>query len=310
MLAQPGGLPVAGGWAYEVKWDGVRALAYVEDGTLRLVSRNANDITIAYPELGSMAEATGGHDVVLDGEIVAFDAQGRPSFEALQPRMHQRRPVRVRELARSVPVTYLAFDVLHVNTAAATSLPYTERRGILERLLSRSPRWDVPPAWRQDGESVFAESVRLGLEGVVAKRLTSPYRPGRRSADWIKVKGFRDQDVVIVGWKPGRGRRTGTIGSLLLGVVDEGRLVYAGHVGTGFGEAALRALAELLRPLERPSSPLDTEVPREHATGARWVEPLLVGEVRFSGWTSAGQLRHPSWRGLREGKGPADAVRA
>ncbi|ETK37723.1 non-homologous end-joining DNA ligase [Microbispora sp. ATCC PTA-5024] len=308
MMAQLGTLPDDdAAWSHEMKWDGVRALAYVENRALRLVSRNGHDITTAYPELYAMAGATGGRDVVLDGEIVAFDEAGRPSFGALQPRMHQRQPARIAQLVASVPVTFLAFDVLHVGAAPAIAMPYVERRGLLEGILTPGPRWQVPVWFAHAGRTALESSRRLGLEGIVAKRLDSPYRPGRRSPDWTKVKNVATQEVVIGGWKPGAGRRSGMVGSLLMGVHDEaGRLMYVGHVGTGFTEAALRDLLERLAPLERPAAPFADVVPREHARGARWVEPRLVGEVQYAEWTDDGRLRHPSWRGLRWDKPPQE----
>ncbi|MEZ0076196.1 non-homologous end-joining DNA ligase [Planotetraspora sp. GP83] len=310
MLAQPGTMPEPDEWyAHEMKWDGVRALAYIEGGRLRLISRNAKDITAAYPETLGLARAVGGHDLVLDGEIVAFDERGRPSFEALQPRMHQRHEVKIAQLMTTVPVTFLLFDVLHVNAASSIAMPYTARRGLLEQLVERGAHWDVPPYYRDGGAHALAESRRLGFEGVVAKRLTSPYRPGRRSPDWVKVKNFRTQEVVVGGWKPGEGRRRGVIGSLLVGVYDQGRFRYAGSVGTGFTQATLRDLAERLAPLERDTPPYDEGPPREEARGAHWVEPVLVGEVQYAEWTGEHRLRHPSWRGIREDKDPEEVTR-
>lgn len=311
MMGQAGPLPEPGDdYAFEMKWDGVRALAYIENGRIRLVSRNARDITVAYPETHGLAGAVGGHDVVLDGEIVAFDRRGRPSFEALQPRMHQRQAARIARLAVVAPVAYLLFDVLHVDAEPVIAMPYTARRELLEGLVTPGDHWEVPPYFRDDGPFAVAESRRLGLEGVMAKRLASPYRQGRRSPDWVKVKNFRTQDVVVCGWRPGAGRRAGMIGSLLLGVHDaDGRLRYVGSVGTGFTEAGLRELAVRLAPLHRETSPFDEEPPREDTRGAYWVRPALVGEVRFSEWTGEGRLRHPSWRGMREDKDPQDVVR-
>ncbi|MGW4474936.1 non-homologous end-joining DNA ligase [Nonomuraea sp. NPDC004354] len=306
MFAKAGSLPVAGDWGYEMKWDGVRAVAYVEDRAVRLVSRNGKDVTVAYPELRMLGGAVGGHDLVLDGEIVAFDAAGRPSFAALQPRMHQRHPAKIAELVRSVPVTFMLFDLLHINAVSVVGLPYTQRREVLEETVTPGARWQVPVWFHGAGQDAVAASKSLGLEGVVAKRLGSPYRPGQRSADWTKVKNFATLEVVICGWKPGEGRRAGTIGSLLLGVHDaEGRLVFAGHVGTGFTDRMLADLEARLRPLERPDPPV-AGVPPEHARGAHWVEAALVGEVRYAEWTPDGRVRHPSWRGLREDKRPEE----
>ncbi|MGW0802905.1 non-homologous end-joining DNA ligase [Nonomuraea sp. NPDC002799] len=310
MLAQLGTLSSVQGadWAVEMKWDGVRALAYIEDGAVRLMSRNGKDITPAYPELQLMAGAAGGRAAVVDGEIVAFDETGRPSFEALQPRMHQRNPAAVAELTRAVPVTFMAFDVLHLDDGSVVSRPYAERRRLLESTLTPGYRWEVPVWFPDHAARAFDSSRELGLEGVVCKRLSSPYRPGRRSGEWTKIKNVSTAEVVIGGWKPGGGRRSGMIGSLLLGAYDRhGRLAYVGHVGTGFTQAMLHDLRELLAPLERPDPPFDEPVPREHLRDAHWVTPRIVGEVQYAEVTGDGRLRHPSWRGLRPDRDPAEA---
>jgi bifunctional non-homologous end joining protein LigD len=310
MLAQLGTLSSVQGpdWAVEMKWDGVRALAYLEAGAVRLMSRNGKNITPAYPELQLMAGATGGRAAVVDGEIVAFDETGRPSFEALQPRMHQRNPVAVAELVRAVPVTFMAFDILHLDEAATVSLPYVERRKLLESTFTPGYRWEVPVWFADHVEYAFDSSRQLGLEGVVCKRLSSPYRPGKRTSEWTKVKNVSAVEVVIGGWRPGGGRRSGLIGSLLLGAYDRrGRLLYVGHVGTGFTQAMLRDLQQRLAPLERPDPPFAEPVPREHARDAHWVEPRVVGEVQYAEVTGDGMLRHPSWRGLRPDVEPAEA---
>lgn len=312
MLAQLGLLPPSDQdllYGYEMKWDGVRAIGYIERGSLRLISRNGLDVTAGYPELGPIAGAVSS-DAVLDGEIIAFDERGVPSFAALQPRMHQRDPTKVKMLMRITPVTYLIFDVLHRDDRTTIRLPYGERRDLLTRTISDGDSWRVPPHYVGGGPEAYAMSGELRLEGVVAKRLASPYQPGRRSRDWVKVKNFRTQEVVIGGWKPGEGRRASMIGSLLIGVHDDdGRLRYAGHVGSGFTESMLQDLAARLAPLVRATSPFDDEVPREHARAARWVEPVLVGEIQYGEWTPDGRLRHPSWRGLRPDKGPSEVRR-
>ncbi|MGW5517320.1 non-homologous end-joining DNA ligase [Nocardia africana] len=303
MLATAGALPADGAaWAYEVKFDGIRAIGYVER-ELRLISRNGNDVTAAWPELADLAPAA--PPIVVDGEIVAFAADGRTSFAALQPRMHQRNPAMIRALTRSVPATYLIFDLLHIGDRPLIDLPYEQRRGLLEQLGLRGPNWRIPPRLTGTGADVLAESARLGLEGIVCKRLDSPYLPGRRSPLWTKVKNVNDQEIVIVGWRPGAGRRAGRIGSLLMGVHDEtGELVYIGNVGTGFTQAMLDDLQARLRPLRRQTPTVAAPV-----KDAIWVEPELVGEVSFTERTGDGRLRHPSWRGLRPDKTP-DEVNA
>ena len=296
-------------YGYEFKWDGVRAVVYVDGGRPRVLSRNDRDVTGSYPELRDLAESLGSRQVVLDGEIVAFDANGRPSFEALQSRMHVTKSAQVRQLMSQTPVTYLVFDVLYVDGRSMVDEPYVERRRVLESLSLSGPSWQTPPHFEGDGDAVFAASREQGLEGVLAKRLDSRYYPGKRSDCWLKVKNLRTQEVVIGGWKPGAGRRAGAIGSLLLGVLGPAGLEFAGHVGTGFTDQALRDLEQDLAPLARSDSPFDTTVPREHAKTAKWVEPTVVGEVVFSEWTREGRLRHPAWRGLRPDKSATDIVR-
>ena len=311
MLAVAGTLPAAAEeqrWAFEMKWDGVRAVVYLEHGTLRVLTRNDRDVTATYPELRGLGDALGQGRVVLDGEIVALDSAGRPSFGELQQRMHVQRPALT--LRERVPVTYLAFDLLRHDGTALLDAPYDDRRAALGRLGLDGPHWATPPAFEGDGGAALALSEAQGLEGVVAKRRDSTYHPGRRSPAWVKVKHVRMQEVVVGGWRAGGGRREGGIGSLLLGVTDgEGRLVYAGHVGTGFTHRMLVELATLLRPLVRTTSPFDDEVPRAHARDAHWVSPRLVGEVAFTEWTRDGRLRHPSWRGLRTDKSAEAVVR-
>ncbi|MCW2576606.1 MAG: polymerase LigD, ligase domain protein [Modestobacter sp.] len=312
MLAAIGELPRADDlrWGYEFKWDGVRALAHVRSGRLRLRARSGNDVTASYPELGLLPDVLAGHDAVLDGEVVAMDARGRPDFGLLQGRMHRTGP-EVARMAAAAPVTYLVFDLLALDGESLLGLPYTARRERLDALGLASDRWVSTPWFPGDrpgvGEQVQAASLENGLEGVVAKRLESTYRPGGRGPDWRKIKNIRSQSVVVGGWRPGAGRRAGGIGSLLVGVHDDiGRFVFAGHVGTGFTAAALAELGELVTP--RATSPFADVLPREVTRDAHWVEPLLVGEVAYTEWTRDGRLRHPSWRGLRDDVRPDQVV--
>lgn len=310
MLATAGQMPADDdAFGYELKWDGVRAVVYVEGDSVRTLTRNDREVTATYPELRGLAQALGGRPAVLDGEIVAFDDAGRPSFGTLQARMHVTRPAEVARLRDAVPVQYLLFDLLHLDGRSTRATPYADRRWLLEGLAPAGPSWQVPPYFQGGGTDLLAASRERGLEGVVAKRLDSGYLPGRRSEAWVKVKNVRTQEVVIGGWKPGEGRRAGTIGSLLLGVNAEPGLVYAGHVGTGFSEAMLVDLRGRLAALERPGSPFADVIPRQFAKDARWVEPELVAEVVFTEWTRDGRLRHPSYRGLRVDKAPTEVVR-
>jgi bifunctional non-homologous end joining protein LigD len=311
MLATTGNPPARGqnNWAVEMKWDGVRALAFVENGRLRLGSRTGKDITGTYPELAGLARATGHKQALIDGEIVAF-TDGKPDFEALQPRMHVSSASQAVRLAEQTPVTYLAFDVLQLDGRPLEGLPYSERRGLLTSFFPNGSAWLCPPNFPgEDLDDVLTASRANGLEGVVAKRLDSRYEPGARSAGWLKIKNQLRQEVVVAGWKPGKGNRTGQIGSLLVGVYDDGGLLYSGHVGTGFSDATLRMLGRRLEPLRRRDSPFAEPVPAEYAKQAVWVEPRLVIDVAFDRWTRVGRMRAPTYRGLRDDKDPADVVR-
>jgi bifunctional non-homologous end joining protein LigD len=298
MLARAGDLPPDDDrWAYEIKWDGVRALAYSEPGRIRFESRNANDVTASYPELRALNRALSSHHAILDGEIVAFDEQGRPSFGRLQSRMHVSSESAARRRAKEVPVAYVVFDLLWLDGHPLLELPYAERRARLLELGLEGPAWRTPDHVVGDGAAVLEASVANGLEGVVAKKLDSPYEPGRRSACWLKVKNVRREDVVVGGWVPGAGRRSDRIGALLVGVEEDGRLRYAGRVGTGFTEAELDRLAGVLeRREESPFAPSEARPPRDSV----FVAPTRVAEVEFTEWTSDGMLRHPSYKGLRE----------
>jgi bifunctional non-homologous end joining protein LigD len=311
MLATTAGLPPDdGAWAYEMKWDGLRAIAEIDHGRLQLWSRTGRDITAGYPELQQLAAAAGVDQAVLDGEIVVFGAEGWPSFEALQQRMNISAPAQVRALLASVPVTYLAFDLLFLDGQPLLDQPYTERRALLEQLELNGRHWQTPPSFTDAaGADVLEVSKHHGLEGVVAKRLQSRYDPGKRSAAWRKIKNVHRQEAVVGGWKPGAGNRAGQIGSLLIGVQGPGGLQYAGHVGTGFTQTTLAMLGEELAPLRRATSPFATPIPPEHARAAVWAEPLLVVEVEFALWTNEGRMRAASYKGLRDDKDPAEVIR-
>ncbi len=316
MLATAGPLPggggpggPGGGWAYELKWDGIRTIAYVEGGRVRLMTRGDHEATASFPELRGLGEALGSRTAVLDGEVIALGDDGRPSFEALQPRLQVTAAERARRLAARTPVTYMLFDLLYLDGEPTLDRPYEERRRLLESLGLQSERWLVPPSYPGPGDQVLEAARATGLEGVVAKRLASPYVPGRRSRDWVKTKLVRTQEVVVGGWTEGSGTRNGRIGALLVGIPEDGGLRYAGKVGTGFDEAMLRTLGGLLAERRRGDPPFTAGLTTADRSGASWVRPDLVGEVRFTEWTKAGKLRQPSWRGLRPDKEPAEVVR-
>jgi bifunctional non-homologous end joining protein LigD len=311
MLAISGEMPPDDAqWAYEMKWDGIRALAHIAEGDVTLVTRTGRDVTASYPELRSMASGVGDHNAVLDGEIVAFGGAAWPSFEALQQRMNVAAASQVRQLAAEIPVTYLAFDLLAFDDEGLLDQPYRERRRRLDELAFDGRNWQTPPAFiGVSGADVRAVSRQHALEGIVAKRLESRYEPGKRSAGWRKIKNIHRQEFVVGGWRPGEGNRASLIGSLLVGVHDSSGLVYAGHVGTGFTTETLVTLTDLLTPLRRASSPFGSTVPPEHARWAVWVEPRVVIEATFGQWTNSGRLRAASYVGLRSDKDPADVVR-
>jgi bifunctional non-homologous end joining protein LigD len=308
MLATTAPLPPDdGAWAFEVKWDGVRALVGLSEGHLTMTSRNGNDISAAYPELHAPVRELAGHQLLLDGEVVAFDSSGRTDFGLLQSRMHVRSPSAA--LRRSAPVQLLVFDLLQVDGRSLLGDSYDDRRAALEQLQLPDGCWQVPASFPSGGQALLDATRAQGLEGVVAKRRDSRYEVARRSDCWRKVKHVHRTSAVIAGWKPGDGGRSGRIGSLLLGVQGADGLEYAGHVGTGFSTAVLADLQRRLGALRRDSSPYATAMPREHARDAVWVEPELVCEVEHAQWTRDGRLRHPSYKGLRDDVPPEEVVR-
>jgi bifunctional non-homologous end joining protein LigD len=296
-------------WAYEMKWDGMRALVGIERGVVWATSRAGNDATARFPELAGLGAALD-VDAVLDGELVALDEAGVPRFERLQPRMQAGSAAAVRQRAAEQPVAYMMFDVLWLDGHSTCELPYTDRRALLQRLALAGDAWQTPPTTVGGGTAVLAASQRLGLEGVVAKRLDSHYLPGKRADAWRKVKPTQGQELVVGGWLPGGGRLEGQLGSLLVGYHERagasGPLRFAGRVGSGIDAAKRAALDARLGPLRRATSPFDA-TPR--LPDPVWVEPEVVVEVAFHEWTSAGVLRAPRYRGLRDDKRAADVVR-
>ena len=307
MLARSGDLPAdEEAWAFEVKWDGIRTLLFCDHGHLELLGRNGTDFTPRYPEVRELARALGARRLILDGEIVAFDEAGRPSFERLQSRMHLASDSAVRRRMRDIPATYVAFDLLYLDGRSTMALTYEQRREVLEALELEGPAWRVPAYHPGDGSSLLAATKELGIEGIVAKRLSSRYEPGRRSSGWIKVKNICEQDVVIGGWAPGEGRRSGRVGALVTGVYEDGRLVYAGKVGTGFTDRTLAILERELAPLRREDSPFQG---RAAPKGTIFAEPRLVARVELREWTKSGTMRAPSFKGLRDDIDPQDCTR-
>jgi bifunctional non-homologous end joining protein LigD len=286
---------------------------------VRIWSANGIEATATYPELGILAEAFAGLDVVLDGEIVALDADGIPSFERLQHRMHITSPKEAAERAAEVPVALVLFDLLELGGRSTLELPWRDRRALLESVAD-----DLPPGVQlartyTDGPSLVDAAEQQGMEGVIAKRVDSIYRPGKRTTEWVKIKVRRQQEMVIGGWAAGKGERAGTLGALLVGYVEDTttaigpdgglRLHYAGRVGTGFTGAVLDQLRATLRPLETSVCPFDPPPPRDRSRDATWVRPELVAQIAYGNWTSENILRHPVYLGLRNDKEPSQVVR-
>ncbi len=313
MLATLGPLPKDDeAWAYEFKWDGMRALSYVDGGRIHVESRNGNDLTNSFPELRALGEPLGSRRVILDGEIVAFDKNGRPRFQLLQPRIHASDAAKAKRLAAEQPVVYVIFDVLYADGAPLFAKPYVERRERLESLglvTKDSEHWTISPQFPGPGADVLEASKAQDLEGIVAKRRDSPYLPGKRSPTWTKIKNLLTQEVIVGGWTPGEGNRRGRLGSLLLGLPAGEGLQYIGQVGTGFSASILDDLVQRLEARRSDRNPFVGPVPPRYEHVATWVEPTLVGEVSFSEWTKDGRLRQPSWRGLRDDKAPEEVRR-
>ncbi|MFF1960013.1 non-homologous end-joining DNA ligase [Streptomyces sp. NPDC058220] len=300
MLALSGALPGEGEeerWAFEVKFDGARCVtAAPGDGTVRLTTRGGNDASATYPELAALGEQLRGRPAVLDGEVVVLDDQGRPDFGLLQRRMGVADPRRAAHLSGQYPVHLMLFDVMYLDGRSLLGSSYRERRSVLAGLGLGGPHWSVPAFVEGHGHQAWETSLRAGFEGVVAKRLSSPYAPGVRSTDWRKTKHIVTLDVIIGGWSEGRGGITGLPGAALIGVAERAGLRFVGAVGSGLSDRERRDLARYLAVIPRDTSPFinPVGVPAPH-----WVEPRLVAEITLSGWTSAGHVRHPVWHRLR-----------
>ncbi|MFD4123968.1 non-homologous end-joining DNA ligase [Streptomyces globisporus] len=308
MLATPGRLPSASMdslFGYEVKQDGQRCIAYVSgDGSVLLRSRSGADITAAYPDLSDLGGGLGSRPAVLDGEIIAPDREGRADFQRLQSRMGlASSPTRAARMARRIPAHLALFDVLFLDTEALTRTVYSERRAVLEGLNLVGPNWSTPAAIVGHGHQALEMTRSAGLEGLVAKRLTSPYQPGIRSRSWIKIRNVKTADIIVGGWLPGHGKLASMPGALLMGQPRPDGLHFVGSVGTGWTDSDRARLAADLTDLATGKCPF-TERPT--APGARWVTPCLVAEVRYSTRTQAGRLRQPSWHRLRLDLSPDD----
>ncbi|MEW9871272.1 ATP-dependent DNA ligase [Arthrobacter sp. HS15c] len=294
-------------WKYELKWDGVRAVIVADEEKVRIFSRNGNDVTATYPELTDRT-CWPDRPFVADGEIFAVGPSGKPDFGVLQGRMKLTRPADVTKARAAIPVRLMLFDLLSDGGKDLRRLPFGKRRQRLEEFHQPSAcPVELSPVLDDRIDHILESARELGLEGVMAKRTDSRYVSGQRTRTWIKIKLEQTQEVVVGGWRPGKGGRQESVGSLLVGIPDGNKLRYVGRVGSGF---SLRELTELRRTVDglaRKTSPFD-EVPREDASDARWVTPRLVGEVTFGQWTGTGKLRHPVWRGWRLDKAADEVV--
>ena len=308
-LVEAGRFGDESGWAFEMKWDGVRTIAYLAGGRVNLRSRKGRDDNRAYFEVADELAKINVETAILDGEVVVTDSAGRPNFGLLQHRINLTKPTDIDRVAKAYPAQLMLFDILELNGQSLIKKSYEDRRAILEGLVPAQPGSliQVPPTFDGDLRAAMATADRLQLEGVVAKRRNSTYQPGRRSHTWLKIKLHRAQEVVIGGWRPGQGRRSGGVGSLLMGIPTTDGLHYVGRVGSGFNDRQLDDIQARLDKLSRKTSPF-IDVPREDARDAHWVTPSLVGEVTYGELTEPGRLRHPVWRGLRPDKSPIEVV--
>jgi bifunctional non-homologous end joining protein LigD len=314
MKAIPGtALPTGDGWVYETKWDGMRVLTEVGPDGVAAWSGNGKDAAAAFPELAALGPALAPVEALLDGEVVALDDRGRPSFERLQHRMHVTSAAEARRRAADVPVGYVVFDLLRLAGHDLTGQPWRDRRRLLDALADDLPPGiDVATVY-EDGPDLLAAVTRQGLEGVMAKRVDAPYLPGRRSRSWVKVKVRRHDEMVVGGWSGGLGNREGKLGSLLVGFFDPvpggetpGPLRYGGRVGSGFTSGELDRMGARLAALATDVCPFDPPPPPLHRKGAHWVRPEVVVEVEYGEWTVEGRLRHPVYLGERTDKAAVD----
>lgn len=313
MKAVSGTVPDDDGWAFEVKWDGMRVTSVLGGGVDAAISTNGIDVLGRFPELLRLGDHLGDHRVSLDGEIVAFDDLGRSDFGRLQPRMQAGSAATAGRLVASVPVTYVVFDLLAVGDLPTIDLPYLDRRRLLADLLDDGPTWRVPAHVVGSGHDLFDAAATTGLEGIMAKRIDSAYLPGRRSSAWRKCKVRRRQELVVGGWTRGEGGRSATLGALHVGYHDPtapGRpLRYAGKVGSGLGDASLDELGRLLGPLRTEVCPFEPAPALGRSTDHTWVEPSVVVEVEFAHWTDQGMARHPVFLGVRADRDALDVIR-
>ena len=298
MLAtQEAYVPRGEGWTFEVKFDGYRALAYIRGGECKLVSRNGNDLTGRFADVAkALVKAVRSPNAVVDGEVARIDTTGRTSFSELQQGSGQ--------------LVYYAFDLLELDGKPLVDLPLHERKTQLQKLIDLRTGSVAVSEGFDDGDALFEVARAQNLEGIIAKRIDSPYKSGRRTRDWLKLKTENTDEFVVAGYTAGAGRRAGTFGALVLGAHEGGGLRYVGNVGTGFDDAEIRKLLALMKPLHRDVPPFAEvpKMPRIRKGDVQWVEPRLVAQVRYGEWTHDGRLRHPAYLGLRDDKDAAEVT--
>jgi bifunctional non-homologous end joining protein LigD len=305
MLAEGGHEPFDSvEWTFEPKLDGVRTLAYVETNGTRLISRTGRDQSAQYPELANLATYVNAVNAVVDGEIVALDEKGQPSFGLLQQRINLSSPTEIR---KSVPVHLYVFDILWLDGQNLCAEPLSERRRILHEVVTQAGPVAFALSVDGNGKEFFQAAKNLGIEGVIAKKLDSIYEPGKRSRNWRKNKAMRTLDCVVLGWTPGSGSRSHTFGALLVGAYKDGELRWIGQVGSGFSGQLLADLQRKLEAIETPDPPTDDPALKT-LKGAHWVRPELVCEVTYLELTAGGKLRAPSFKGMRDDKTPEECV--
>lgn len=311
MKAAPAELPaVDGNWGYEIKWDGMRIIAHLDADGVRLQSSNGNDATVSFPELQGLEVLLDGFDaLILDGEAVAIDAEGVPSFSMLQHRMHVTDPVDARRRAVGTPVSFAIFDLLHVNGQDTMKLPLRDRRQLLEQIVEPGDHWRLTVMHEEDPSSLLLTVTERGLEGLVAKQLSSTYQQGKRPPSWRKIKPRHRQEFVVGGWSEGRDGNAGGLGSLLLGYMDGADLIHCGSVGSGLSAATRAEWLDRVAAREVTDAPFANGVPRKAGRTFHWTTPQHVVEVAFHEWAGDGHLRHPVYLGLRTDKDAADVTR-
>jgi bifunctional non-homologous end joining protein LigD len=284
-MGSTGAVPAGDDWAFEVKWDGYRTIVFVDDAQVRLQSTAGHDVTERWPELSGLADDVHAHSAILDGELVVFDDDGRPRFELVQNS----------GVGAPRQAVLQLFDVLQVDGTDTIQLPYEDRRRLLGQLVDAGSNWAVPSHRVGGGEELVEATAREGLEGVIAKRLGSRYRPGTRTKDWLKIKNRTLVELTIGGFTVGTGRRATTFGALLVGRQTDSGLRFAGGVGTGFDQPTLESLTDRLRGIADDDCPFDPPPPPAIRRTATWVEPVLRAQVEIAEFTNDGLVRHASF---------------